>query len=209
VTLALDHLLLGAADLPSGIAFIERLTGVPAAPGGSHPGAGTCNALLALGGRAYLEIIAPDPAQQEFGFPIDLRALAAPRLVTFALAVPDLAGVEALARAGGRLAVLRDGARVTADGRLLRWKTLRLDAGFAADGVDPFPFFIAWDSSSLHPSITSTPGCRLRSFHVEHPDPPRLQQEYTRFGIAVPVRPGSAVRLAASLDSPAGPVDLM
>ncbi|MGH9338917.1 MAG: hypothetical protein ACRD1R_04855 [Acidobacteriota bacterium] len=32
VTAALDHLLLGAADLEQGIAWVEHLTGVKAAP---------------------------------------------------------------------------------------------------------------------------------------------------------------------------------
>src|SRR5688500_13116718 len=76
---AVDHLLLGAADLESAITWVERKTGVRAEAGGSHPGVGTRNALISLGGRQYLEIIAPDPSQTAFNFQIDIRKLTTPR----------------------------------------------------------------------------------------------------------------------------------
>ena len=75
---AVDHLLLGVSDLDRGVAEIERMTGVKAVIGGSHPGVGTRNALISLGGKQYLEIIAPDPTQTAYNFHIDVRTLSEP-----------------------------------------------------------------------------------------------------------------------------------
>ena len=76
----MDHLILGAADLDRGIAWLEERTGAKAVVGGVHPGRGTRNALLSLGRRQYLEVLAPDPAQGDAA-PKSLRSLTTPRMI--------------------------------------------------------------------------------------------------------------------------------
>jgi len=57
----LDHLVFAATTLADGIEYVAEATGATPQPGGRHVAMGTHNALLRLGERVYLEIIAIDP----------------------------------------------------------------------------------------------------------------------------------------------------
>ena len=208
-TNAVDHLLLGVADLDHGIDWVERKTGVRPVVGGSHPGAGTRNALISLGGRQYLEVIAPDPTQTVYTFPIDIRKLAEPRLVTWASVTTDIDGRAKQAReAGSQVMGPLDGSRARPDGKLLKWKTLRVTNQFGLQGVEPVPFFIQWAADSLHPSQDSPKGCELQSFEIEHPDAERLTEVLKKLGIEAKVRRAGSARLIATLKTPKGELQL-
>jgi hypothetical protein len=206
---SVDHLLLGARDLDEGIAWLDARTGVKAQPGGSHPGVGTRNALVSLGGRQYLEIIAPDPAQTAFNFNLDLRALPSPRLVTWAVSTPDVDAAAAAARRHG-LEVFgpRDGSRTRPDGSVLQWRSAGVKASFAEADVDPVPFFIEWASSSHHPSSDAPPGCRLVDVAIAGPEPAKLQAVLASLGVQAIVAKAAHARLSAILDTPKGRVTL-
>jgi len=206
---AVDHLLLGVADLDRGVAWVEKLTGVRAMSGGSHPGVGTRNALLSLGARRYLEIIATDPAQSTYAFPVDIRGLDEPRLVTWAVATTDLDKVVALARpAGFAPSAPQPGSRQRPDGKVLRWKLVRLENNFARDGVQPFPFFITWIGDTPHPAADSPPGCELASITIEHPEAVDLAAALRRFGIEADVKQSARTALIAEVRTPKGDVVL-
>ena len=206
----LDHILLGSNDLNAGINFVEERTGVRAAMGGVHPGRGTRNALLSLGERRYLEIIAPDPAQDkvpDFASPLvqKLKSLSTPRLVGWA----DHPGnIEALAAklkvAGVAFAGPRDGSRARPDGRLLKWKTLNLTDDH--DGI--LPFFIEWDATSIHPSADSPAGCRLERFTIAGPDPAALKKICKQLGLDVPIEAGKKSALRGQIAGPKGKLAL-
>jgi hypothetical protein len=204
----MDHLVFAVPDLARGIDLVEHRTGVRARFGGQHPGRGTHNALMSLGGRQYLEIIAIDPMQVEAPgrlFP-ELKDLSEPRLIAWAVAVENL--IETARRAAaqkidtiGPLA----GSRAQADGSLLSWQTLRI-GGPRAEGL---PFFIEWQKGTIHPSQRSPSGCTLASFAVEHTDVEWMRDTLKGLGVSASIVPSPIkVRLKARLQTPKGEVEL-
>ena len=204
---AVDHLIVGVGDLDAGIAWFERLTGVRPVVGGSHPGRGTRNALLALTGRQYLEIVAPDPAQETA--PPGLRELAEPRMIGWAAAAADIEAVARRVSAAGLASPgVRAGSRARPDGRTLQWTTLGLAHQLKVGSIDPVPFFIQWGADSLHPSQDSPKGCELVSLDFEHSDADGLTRTLSQLGIEATVRAVKAVRIRATLKTPKGTVVL-
>jgi len=206
---SVDHLLLGAPDLDKAVTWFAEAAGVQPAIGGTHPGMGTRNALVSLSGRHYLEIIAPDPAQTQFNFQIDLRALTAPHLVTWAAAPHDMEAVLKQARAAG-LSVFgpREGARKRPDGRMLQWRSAGVVTDLRSATVDPVPFLIQWDDGSVHPSADAPPGCALVSISLRHPDPDRLQRTLATLGIHATIDRGDSPGVEAVLTTPKGELRL-
>jgi len=203
----LDHILLGTNDLESGIDFVEKSTGVRAQFGGVHPGRGTQNALLSLGERRYLEIIAPDPAQPDVKNPLapELRSLKEPRLVGWA-AHPDniSAFTDKLRARGVEFQGPTPGARKRPDGRLLQWQTLHL----VDDASGLLPFFIEWAPDSPHPSTDAPGGCSLVSFAAETPDPAKLTARLAVLNLDLPVKNGTHTGLRAVVRGPKGNMEL-
>jgi catechol 2,3-dioxygenase-like lactoylglutathione lyase family enzyme len=202
----LDHIILGCNDLDRGIAFVEAHTGVRATFGGVHPGRGTQNALLSLGDRRYLEIIAPDPKQDSvrsrFG---DLKNISEPRLIGWAAHPLDAKGLaKHLREAGISLEGPTDGSRKRPDGKLLRWKTLDL----ADDRHGLLPFFIEWSADSLHPSVDAPKGCRLVHFELLTPKPDELAKTVRLLELDAAVERSDKAQLRASITGPKGKLEL-
>lgn len=201
----LDHLVLGCNQLNRGIEFLEKHTGVRAAFGGVHPGRGTCNALLSLGERCYLEVMAPDPEQSVLTWFPRLPHLHEPRLVGWMVHPADLSGLAFRMRGSG---TAHDGphpgSRLRPDGRRLSWQ--KLDLTDDRNGI--LPSFIAWDDDSPHPAEDAPGGCRLLQLKVQAPDPEELARLYDSLGVEIKIEPASGPRLHACVAGPAGVCEL-
>jgi hypothetical protein len=199
-----DHVLLGIGDLQKGIDELERRTGVRAAFGGAHPGRGTQNALIALGGEHYLEILAPNPAEAGNPDAAELHALQTLTPIGWAARSADLAALrQSLQEQGIAVEAIRPGGRNLPDSSRLSWQTL----GFTPPASPLLPFFIEWGKGSAHPSTTSPKGCRLAALVLEDPAPDSLRKTLRAAGLGVEIRQGAESRLRLSLACPKGTVE--
>lgn len=202
----LDHILLGCSDLQKGIAFVEQQTGVRAAFGGVHPGRGTQNALLSLGTRRYLEIIAPDPEQHSDN-PLaeTLQSLAEPRLVGWAAHPRNIQALATQIKSAGIAATgPTPGSRKRPDGKTLHWQTLNLQE----DAHGLLPFFIEWTSGSLHPSEDAPTGCQLLRLELLTPDPAGLAQLTAKLSLDVPIAKSTSPQLHAVIQGSKGSLSI-
>jgi len=202
-----DHLVYGTPDLRVGVEQVERLLGVRATPGGQHPGAGTRNALIALGPATYLEIFAQDPEQPKPDNPrlFGIDGLAAPRLVAWAAKGTNLDQLASDALRGGvKLGEVGSGSRQTPQGIQLSWQFTN-PRTVIADGI--VPFFIDWGQTP-HPARTAAGGATLVELRAEHPEPIGVQKILSQLGIDLPVTKGMRPGLVAIIASPRGRVEL-
>jgi hypothetical protein len=201
----LDHILLGCSDLQHGIDYVEQHIGVRAAFGGVHPGRGTQNALLALGERRYLEIIAPDPQQNVPERQDSFKSLTEPRLMGWAAHPGNLEELAAKLRANGvAFAGPQPGSRRRPDGRVLNWKTVNLKD----DHGGLLPFFIEWSADSVHPSVDAPKGGALLRFVLATPEQEDLLHAAKLAGLDLQVDLADKPGLRATISGPKGELAL-
>jgi hypothetical protein len=201
----LDHLVYRASSLEAAIEELADLLGVRPAEGGRHPGRGSRNALLSLGERSYLEILAPDPDQPPPPPTSLLGSTEGPaRLATWAIRPPDIEAAVGRALEGGvDLGPIAPMSRERADGGRLEW---RLTTGVRpAHGL--VPFLIDWGDAP-HPAANTPGGCSLLGLRAEHPDPDIVMPDLTALDLQLTLAQAAAPGLIATIGTPRGVVEL-
>jgi catechol 2,3-dioxygenase-like lactoylglutathione lyase family enzyme len=139
--LALDHVILAVPDLDRAADVLERVLGLRATRGGSHPTLGTENSVVPLGG-AYLELVAVADEQAAMTSAFGRSALAArtegPRSTGWVARTDDL-------ETEGPVVAL---SRETPDGRRITWRMAALER-LGDEGV--LPPLLSWDDEATAP----------------------------------------------------------
>ena len=205
-----DHLVVAAADLDAGAAWLEARLGVPLAPGGRHGAMSTHNRLLKLGPRLYLELIAIDPAApapaRPRWFGLDDAALKEkvaerPRLIHWVARCDDIAAASAACPEP--LGDILDLARGD-----FRWRiTVPADGHLPGDGL--IPSLIQWRASAHPADSLPERNCALMKLEGFHPEPKRIRGSLSALGLdkalaLFPAEAGEGPGLAAYLRTPGG-----
>lgn len=162
----LDHVVLGIDDLDKGIEALERITGVTAKFDGRDARLGTQSAVIGLGERAFLEIMAPDPKADPARVDPQFKSMVLDRLEGFesltpfswAIGTSNFERSKALARrAGSYVSDIEPGTRKRGWGRRTDWTWAHVTRPHS----NVMPIFVQWDQDTKPPQERAPEGCRL------------------------------------------------
>jgi len=206
----LDHIIWACDDLERGARRFEALTGVAPSYGGAHASGLTHNALVGLGPRCYLEILAPTGPETpaEDAWCRLARTAREPRILTYCLrsSRPLRQLAQIAAGAGADNALVASNGRVTPQGIRLNWQWLA--PAFDRFGL-AFPFFIDWlDSPHPAASAQNSGEIGLMEFAVGHPQADDLRRTLSELGASIATYTAAAIEFRMLLRTPRGTVSL-
>lgn len=205
-----DHLVVGAATVAEGVAYVEAELGVRLPAGGEHPRMGTHNHLMQLSESTFFEVIAINPAAppptQPRWFGLDdpfvrTRLQQRPQLLTWVVNTPNLEAVQAHSVAP--LGVITPQVR----GNLEWLMTIPVDGHLPGAGL--IPTVIQWQVAGHPARGMADLGCHLVALHLYHPYPEWLNQVLTALGTSAlatlhPLPANQPPYLIAELQTPSG-----
>ena len=204
-----DHLVIGAASLSEGVAYVKKTLGVDIPAGGEHPLMGTHNHLMKLSDSSFLEVIAINPTapppERPRWFGLDdasVRSqLAQPRLLTWVVNTPDLARLQTQTS-------FEFGQPTKVSRGDLSWQFAIPDDGrLLAGGI--LPYLIQWEVDG-HPARGMVDlDCSLEGLELHHPYPEWLGGilkaiDADTFVIVQPLTGNAAPFIKASIATPMG-----
>ena len=208
---SIDHLVITASSLDAGKEMVYESLGVWPQGGGEHARMGTHNLLLRLGPKAYLEVIAINPASpvpdRSRWFELDGKAQnRSPVLSTWVARCDDIHLARAtFSSSHGDIESMSRGD--------LRWSITIPQDGYPIEG-GLVPNLIQWDVP-FHPcDRLPDQQCRFEWMEAAHPNPAKVAYLLRELGLEktlklTPSPPYSGMTMCAYLRTPAGAKTLM
>ena len=210
MTLELDHIALGTADLKQGVSYLKTILSVEVPQGGKHPLMGTHNHVMRTGVDEFFELIAIDPNAPKPSrirwFSLDdpdtkAHIAERPRALCWVVRTND---IDALVKKSP----LDLGEAITVTRGDLKWRlTVPQDGSLGEGGL--IPAFIQWPEG-IHPAASQQDlGVKIKKITLTHPEPSYLQKQLAMLEIAhlAEVQEGSRA-LSFEVQTPKGVITL-
>ena len=205
-----DHLVIGAADLEQGVAYIKDQLGIDIPFGGVHITMGTHNHLVQLGNEVFLEIIAVNPEidapESPRWYGLDDPFILA-KIQQQATLLAWVVNTESITNTMQGSQFSFGEATLVTRGDLSWHFGIPDDGRLLAGGM--LPYIIEWHSE-LHPSEKMADlGCRFQQLDIYHPNPIWLTSILESIGAdtlvnVIALGRGQAPYLEAIIDTPKG-----
>ena len=214
IKVSLDHIVIAATDLASGVEYVKQTLGVEMPYGGEHEKMATHNHLMSLGNNRFLEVIAINPDAQQPDRPrwyglddpyLRTQIHKQPQLISWVVNTPN---IEVFSNKAdfqfGEIEPITRGDlqwyfALPEDGRLLAWGLI--------------PYLMQWNTD-VHPANDMVDlGCRLINMEIYHPNPTWLkiilkQIDALQFVGVREVQANQTAYMTAVIDTPTGNKEL-
>ena len=202
----IDHIVYATPHFEDTIKFFQDQIGVTPEIGGRHLNMGTKNALLNLGNKAYLEILAIDLENTAITSPrwmgIDLINEA--KCTRWALSSAEIQRDASILKSiESNLGNIIAGSRKLPSQESLNW---RMTMPLAEPEVDVLPFFLDWSDSAFHPCDQLLMMCSIKQIAINHPNPLTIQTHFDKFGINQKVGHAESPEIKVLIVGPKGEV---
>jgi len=200
----IDHLVYCCLNLEDGINYFMENYGMQAVIGGRHLNEGTKNAIINLGDKCYLELLAIDKQNkahtQNRWMGIDL--LTTPKITRWAINSSNLEeDKQALIKYNNQLGNIESGLRKKPDNSDLTWK---LTKPLSYPEVEVVPFLLDWSGSISHPTDGLSIQGNLMKIELESATPEKVKGCLDELNIGISVKLNTESHIKVVIDGPKG-----
>lgn len=204
---SIDHIVYCVIDLEKAIDKFQNSTGIKPVMGGRHLSKGTKNALVNLGNKCYLEILAVDKESKiEAPRWMGIDLISQPTITRWSLKSTDLEEeLSILENYNAKLALVETGQRETNQGQLLNWNmTLPLPA----PEVELMPFITDWSKSQGHPTEQLPQKAELLGLFLEANMPDKMLYNCLRsLSHSIEIQAGTTTKITLKIKCPKGIIE--
>ena len=207
-SITIDHIVYCVEDLTQAIINLESKLGVKAVIGGTHQTQGTKNALINLGDRCYLEVLAIDKKNTQIKAPrwMGIDLLQTNKITRWALSSQDIyKDSEYLKGYNKHMGQITGGSRMMTNGKTLTWK---IAMPLSTPEVEIVPFITDWSASEAHPTDALDQPCKLLEIHLKHPNPKEIESLFADMNIGIKIISAETTSIHIIIECPNGIVKI-